>query len=188
MSSMGTSLSPAQIAAIAAVVSVVVLITIISIIVRYVIVRRREYDVEEIPKRELRVSPDSTISELSQAKQAKEIHTNKIRVSVADTGRSSIWGDTGQCIAPTPSNKGDVWDSRRWPLPPGHPERYTFFSERSSTSLDEIPEMRQLDIGNRDENRIAENHTAEETRKEPETRERCESVWGMPGIGIGIAH
>ncbi|KAI1087316.1 hypothetical protein F5B19DRAFT_476066, partial [Rostrohypoxylon terebratum] len=133
----GMGLSRGQITAIiVSVVSVTVLLIAISIAVRCFVVRRRLCNIEELPKRKLEMSSSGAESQTEQG------YKTETRTSVAESTRSSIWGDMGHSVVPTSVNE-DVWDSRHWPLPPGHSERYTFFSERSSTSLDGTSETEQ---------------------------------------------
>ncbi|KAI2611365.1 uncharacterized protein GGS25DRAFT_519671 [Hypoxylon fragiforme] len=99
----------------------------------FVVQRRRYFAKQNQQKRNLRGSPGAIIPRSG---------IDEDRASVAGTRCSSIWGDCEAAAAaaarPTSTFSGDdVWDSKLWPLPPGHSERYTFFSERSSTSLDD---------------------------------------------------
>ncbi|KAI8958285.1 hypothetical protein F5Y11DRAFT_44671 [Daldinia sp. FL1419] len=155
MSSSEASLSTGQIIAIAVSVAAsgTFLITV-PVVVRCYIVRRRwkqqqqpqhQYNAKEIPKRELRVSSDNMTPQIERGS------TNEPRTSATNTTRSSIWGETRPSVvlASVVSDDGDVWDSRRWPLPPGHSERYTFFSERSS--VDDTSEAEELGEVDKDE-------------------------------------
>ncbi|KAI0880165.1 uncharacterized protein GGS22DRAFT_175685 [Annulohypoxylon maeteangense] len=170
-------LSRGQITAIiASVVSVTVLIIVISIAVRCFVVRRRLYSIEELPKRNLEISSAGKESRTEQG------YKSETRTSVTESNRSSIWGVIGQSIVPTSSND-DVWDSRHWPLPPGHSERYTFFSERSSTSMDGISETEQWG-GYQNENRNTRDHDLAVIRRELGMRSRCDSIWGISDAGI----
>ncbi|KAI1453155.1 hypothetical protein F4805DRAFT_385605 [Annulohypoxylon moriforme] len=171
-------LSRGQITAIiASVVSVTVLLVAISIAVRCFVVRRRLYNIEELPKRNLRMSPAGIVSQTEQG------YKSATRTSVADSNRSSIWGDMGHSVVPIPLND-DVWDSRHWPLPPGHSERYTFFSERSSTSIDESLEIEQERGGGQNGNLDIQDRNQVITRRELATRSRCDSIWGISEAGI----
>ncbi|KAI2468843.1 hypothetical protein F4781DRAFT_247720 [Annulohypoxylon bovei var. microspora] len=174
-------LSRGQITAIiASVVSVTVILIAIFISVRCFVIRRRSYQIEELPKRNLGRSSDDTESRTEQGCKSE------IRTSVADSNRSSIWGDIGGSVVPN-SLSDDVWDSRHWPLPPGHSERYTFFSERSSTSVDETLETEQRRGGGQTENwntRNTRDHNPTATERESGTRSRCDSIWGISDVGI----
>ena len=125
MSSNETGLSTGQIIAIivSAVVAVTLLITLPVVIHRHMVRRRqRQHDIEKIPKQELKTSSDSIVS------QKERDGTDESRISVVNTVRSSIWGHMNRPVIPASifDGDGDVWDSRQWPLPPGHSERYTF--------------------------------------------------------------
>ncbi|KAI1447292.1 hypothetical protein F5Y02DRAFT_42584 [Annulohypoxylon stygium] len=181
-------LSRGQITAIiASVVSVTVLLIAISIAVRCFVVRRRLYNIEEIPKRKLAISSSGAES------QTERGYKSETRTSVAESTRSSIWGDMRLSVVPTSVNE-DVWDSRHWPLPPGHSERYTFFSERSSTSLDGTLEAEQWRgeslSGNGNHNTNAADATNSRdrnqaaTQRESGTESRCDSIWGISEMGI----
>ncbi|KAI0891319.1 hypothetical protein F4806DRAFT_309624 [Annulohypoxylon nitens] len=181
-------LSRGQITAIiASVVSVTVLLIAISIAVRCFVVRRRLYNIEEIPKRKLAISSSGAES------QTERGYKSETRTSVAESTRSSIWGDMGLSVVPTSVNE-DVWDSRHWPLPPGHSERYTFFSERSSTSLDGTLEAEQWRGGSLNGNGNHNTNAADATnsrdhnqaaaQRESGTESRCDSIWGISEMGI----
>ncbi|KAI1134291.1 hypothetical protein F5Y05DRAFT_237300 [Hypoxylon sp. FL0543] len=175
-------LSEGQVTAIvASVISVTVFLVALFIAIRCFIVRRRQYSVEEIPKRDLGVSPGSTITQTEQG-------NNETRVSVADSNHSSIWGDPGRSAVPASTFSGDVLDSRRWPLPPGHSERYTFFSERSSSSLDDTSETEHWRGESQVEDRTARDHKPA-TGRGSGAESRCDSVWGISeaSIAAGIA-
>ncbi|KAI0846507.1 hypothetical protein F5Y00DRAFT_243778 [Daldinia vernicosa] len=149
MSSNETGLSTGQIIAIVASAVTVATFLIATLVAVRCYRRQQRRDIKEIPKRELGTSSDSTVSQIEQGS------TDEPRDSVSDTTRSSIWGDTrGSIVAPASIFNGDddVWDSRQWPLPPGHSERYTFFSERSSVTIDEIVEIEQLGDGDHNGN------------------------------------
>ncbi|KAI0131527.1 hypothetical protein F4814DRAFT_445666 [Daldinia grandis] len=177
MSSNEAGLSTGQIIAI--VVSAVTAVTFLiatSVAVRCYVVRRRQRqqwrDIKEIPKRELKTSSDSTVSQIEQGS------TDKLRDSVVGTIRSSIWGDTrDSVVVPSSTLNGDddVWDSRQWPLPPGHSERYTFFSERSSTTIDDTVETEQLSEGV---------HNGNMAGRRSKMESRCDSIWGISEAGI----
>ncbi|KAI1204476.1 uncharacterized protein F4807DRAFT_329979 [Annulohypoxylon truncatum] len=171
-------LSRGQITAIiASVVSVTVLLIAISIAVRCFVVRRRLYNIEELPRRKLGIPADGVESQKGQE------YKSETRTSVAESNRSSIWGDIGLSVVPTSLND-DVWDSRHWPLPPGHSERYTFFSERSSTSIDETLEIEQWGRGGKNETRNTRDRNQVATERESGTRSRCDSIWGISEAGI----
>ncbi|KAI1471861.1 uncharacterized protein F4812DRAFT_455963 [Daldinia caldariorum] len=137
MSSSEPSLSTGRIIAIiaSAVVAVTFLI-VLPVAIRCCVIRRRQRqsDIEKIPNRELETPPSE-----STASHKERDDTDKSRTSVADTVQNSIWGDASRPVIPASifDGDGDVWDSRQWPLPPGHSERYTFFSERSSIAVDD---------------------------------------------------
>ncbi|KAI0112324.1 hypothetical protein F4776DRAFT_350775 [Hypoxylon sp. NC0597] len=172
-------LSEGQVTAIiASVISVTFFVVAISIAIRCFVVRRRQYCVEEIPKRDLGVSPESTIPQIGEQGSHDET-----RISIADSNRSSIWGDMGHSVVPASTFSGDVLDSRLWPLPPGHSERYTFFSERSSSTVDEESEMDHWRGGSQDESCP----TGRGYRSGVESR--CDSVWGISEatLAAGIA-
>ncbi|OTA90077.1 hypothetical protein M434DRAFT_398238 [Hypoxylon sp. CO27-5] len=179
MPSAEQGLSKGQITAIiASVISVTVFIIAFSMAIRYFVVRRRQYCVEEIPKRDLGVSPDSTIPQTEEQGSHDET-----RISIADSNRSSIWGDMGRSVVPASTFSGDVLDSRLWPLPPGHSERYTFFSERSSSTIDDASEVNNWRGGSQDESCP----TGRDYRTGAESR--CDSVWGISEatLAAGIA-
>ncbi|KAI2777595.1 hypothetical protein F4815DRAFT_448170 [Daldinia loculata] len=174
MSSNEASLSTGQIIAIvASTVTAVTFLIAVPVAVRcYVVRRRRQRDIKEIPKRDIGTSSDSTVSEIERG------GTDEPRNSAADTTRSSIWGDTrGSVVVPTSifNVEDDVWDSRQWPLPPGHSERYTFFSERSSTTIDETSEIGQLG---------EEDHDGNMAGRRSKMESRCDSIWGISEAGM----
>ncbi|KAI1406842.1 hypothetical protein F5Y13DRAFT_176229 [Hypoxylon sp. FL1857] len=178
-------LSEGQITAIiASVISVTAFLAVLAIAIRCFVVRRRQYSVEEIPKRDLGVSPDSTIS-----RTGGQGNPDGSRISVADSNRSSIWGDIGRSVVPASTFSGDVMDSRLWPLPPGHSERYTFFSERSSSTVDEMSETENWRDGSRDESWTARDPKSAATGRGSGVESRCDSVWGISEatMAAGIA-
>lgn len=184
MPSGDTNPPPGQIAAI--VVSVVAAITFLialAVAVRCFVVRRRRRQVVE-PSRQQKysVSPDSTIS------QAERGVGNERRDSVAESCHSSIWGDMGRsAVVPASTFSGDVLDSRLWPLPPGHSERYTFFSESSSTSVDDTLEIERWSMEDGDGGEVGRDYNPAIAIRRPDTRNRgrisSDSVWGMPEAG-----
>ncbi|KAI1652851.1 hypothetical protein F4813DRAFT_289342 [Daldinia decipiens] len=175
MSSNEAGLSTGQIIAIvASTVTAATFLIAVLVAVRCYVIRRRQQrrDIKEIPKREIGTSSDSTVSQIEQGS------TNEPRNSAADTIRSSIWGDTrGSVDVPASifNSDEDVWDSRQWPLPPGHSERYTFFSERSSITIDDTVENEQLGGGDHDGNMAGRRSNMES---------RCDSIWGISEAGI----
>ncbi|KAI1371741.1 hypothetical protein F4677DRAFT_284961 [Hypoxylon crocopeplum] len=175
MASPETGPNPKQIAAIvASVVSATVFLIAFSIAMRCYVVRKRQYYAEQQRQRNLGKSLGSTAS------QAERGDIGEGRVSAADTHRSSIWGDWGEAtrsVVPASTLSGDVLDSRLWPLPPGHSERYTFFSERSSITVDDTLETERWSVGSRDESEIRDDDLAR-----AESRS-SDSVWGIPGAG-----
>ncbi|KAI1479400.1 hypothetical protein F4774DRAFT_123979 [Daldinia eschscholtzii] len=169
MSSNETGLSTGQIIAIivSAVVAVTLLIALPVVIHRHMVRRRqRQHDIEKIPKQELETASDSIVS------RKERDGTDESRISVVNTVRSSIWGHMNRPVIPASifDGGGDVWDSRQWPLPPGHSERYTFFSERSSMSADDDMDTEQLGEKDQDGNR---------TGRRLEVGSKCESIWGI---------
>ncbi|KAI1104825.1 hypothetical protein F4804DRAFT_306005 [Jackrogersella minutella] len=178
MSPVDKGLSRGQIAAIVAVVSTVIFLIGLFIAMRCFVARRRQYYVEELPKRGLGVS------RADKESQTEQDYTNGTRTSVADSSRSSIWGDVGCSVMPASSFSGDVWDSRLWPLPPGHSDRYTFFSERSSSTLDETLEVEHLSRDQGDGPWNERNHNAVVTRRESGAESRCDSIWGISEVSI----
>lgn len=130
------------------------------------------------------VSPDSTVS------QAERGYANNAerRDSVAESLRSSIWGDIGcSAMAPASTFSGDVLDSRLWPLPPGHSERYTFFSESSSTSVDDTLEIERWSMEDEDRGQDIRNYNLATDVRKLETRDKgrisSDSVWGISEAG-----
>ncbi|KAI5862227.1 hypothetical protein GGS23DRAFT_112446 [Durotheca rogersii] len=148
--------NPVNVAAIAVSIALAVIFLVgLAIGVRCCIVRRRkaeleqQFDLEQQKKRELTASPDSTIY---PTPRDVGVESRKSVDSVADSQHSSIWGETAApSIAPRSSIGGDVWDSRMWPLPPGHSERYTFFSETSSIVGEATSDIGRRSIESRDE-------------------------------------
>ncbi|KAI1799196.1 hypothetical protein F4811DRAFT_124167 [Daldinia bambusicola] len=171
MSSSGARLSTGRIIAIivSAVVAVTFLIAL-PVAIRCCVIRRQQSqsDIEKIPKRELETPPSE-----STASHKERDDTDKPRTSAADTVQNSVWGDASRSVIPASifDGDGDIWDSRKWPLPPGHSERYTFFSERSSISVDDEMDIEQL--GGRDHNGNYK------TGKMLERGSMCESIWGI---------
>ncbi|KAI2602491.1 hypothetical protein GGR54DRAFT_624145 [Hypoxylon sp. NC1633] len=154
------------VAIVVSVLSATFSIIALSVAVRCYIVRRRRYIQQEKPNPGM--LPETATSQMEGT------------VSVADTGHSSIWGDWGEAahsIVPASSFSEDVWDSRLWPLPPGHSERYTFFSERSSTSVDDTLEIERWSVRSRDENEVMKVKDCDPSKAE---RESSGSIWGMP--------
>lgn len=182
-----SGLTTGQIAAI--VVSVVAGITLLISLaagVRYFVIRRRRSQVVE-PTRNQKygASPDSTVS---QAKRGCAYGYGR-RDSVAESLRSSIWGDIGcSAMEPVSTFSGDVLDSRLWPLPPGHSERYTFFSERSSTSVDDTLEIERWSMEDGDRDEVIREHNPTIIVRGSETRDRgrisSDSVWGISARGM----
>ncbi|KAI0381700.1 hypothetical protein F5Y04DRAFT_66098 [Hypomontagnella monticulosa] len=202
MSSPAAGLNTAQIAAIVASITATVATIIgVTLTVRCWIIRRRKNGIQELQKRDSGVSTEAgTISQAERGQvnrvQAEGNGTradNRIRggnnindgrISAADSSRSSIWGDTGRPVVPPSILSGDVWDSRQWPLPPGHSERYTFFSERSSISTDDESDNEHARTETREESSRAREQNIAATRRGLNAESRCESIWGLPEAGI----
>ncbi|OTB04826.1 hypothetical protein M426DRAFT_320410 [Hypoxylon sp. CI-4A] len=168
MPTAGKGLNRGQIAALV-VASVTIFLIALSVAGWRFIVRRRQYCVEELPKRDMGASPDGTVS------QTERNITTETRQSI-DTSHSSIWGGMGRSIVPASSFSDDVWDSRIWPLPPGHSERYTFFSERSSTTVDDTLEIERWSIHSQE-------YEEPTTARRLDRENRCDGVRGISYIG-----
>ncbi|KAI0171690.1 hypothetical protein GGR52DRAFT_433720 [Hypoxylon sp. FL1284] len=186
MTSADGGLPPWQIAVIVSVIVATSLLIVLAVGLRYFVVRRRRHQVvEPIREPKYSVTPDSTVS---QAERGEANGANESRASEAESHNSSIWGDMGRSAeVPASTFSADALDSRHWPLPPGHPERYTFFSESSSTTVDDRLEIQRWSTEESDEvgrdDDVANATGRSETRNMGRTS--SDSIWGMPG-GRGL--
>ncbi|KAI1401229.1 hypothetical protein F4819DRAFT_334196 [Hypoxylon fuscum] len=167
------NLTPPQIAGIViSVVSAVSFFVVLAIAIRWYTRWRRPYHAEQGQKRD----SAAPLGDFTSPRERGDTESQR--------RSSSIWGDMGDAtMRPASTLSSGALDSRHWPLPPGHLDRYTFFSDRSSTSVDDTLAVEPPRSGSRpDKGKGRASYLTVPGRGSNmgnRSESRVESIWGI---------